>query len=383
MAPKRKADDLPPPSSESVDEEHSTSSDDSDSIPQQLTQPKPQKTNQESEESEESGESEETDSDSDASSEKTQKPNSAVSPPALKPAQLKPNGKRAAENDQIGKGSMGKKSKTADEGLKAVKKVGKGSKSDDNVDKGLKSDKGKSVKKDSKKGEISKGDDGENEDKKADTFRRVFTEKDEIVMLEGIIEYKENGKGADSSLSMAEFVEDSLSCSVTRSKISDKIRRLKKKYLNNVGKGKDGEDPVFSKPHEYKVFQLSKKIWGSGGWGSGDSRPRSSRTTKKKDDNVGSEIAVGNEVEMEDCWSLYPCLCASLESEMVKNISGPVTPKEHVKKVVSGLEKEKAKELEQEWKGVVMFELQVYAKRKNVIAKQAVAAVNALHPQNH
>lgn len=37
---------------------------------------------------------------------------------------------------------------------------------------------------------------------------------------------------------------------------------MKNKYDNNACKGKNGSDLIFSKPHEQKLFELSKKLWG-------------------------------------------------------------------------------------------------------------------------
>lgn len=378
MAPKKPAHNPPPPTHtsdrETDSEEHSTSSGDSDLQPQQLTQTKIQQTHQESQDSSDS----DSGSDSDSESDKTQKP---LSPePKKSVSKSKANAKRPAEIDPIEKASKSKK-------IKGVEKVDKGSKSVVKVDKS------------SKKSKVSNKEEegGEIEDKKGNLFARLFTEKDEIALLEGMIDYKEKNDGADPSLNMVkfyEFVEDSLSCSVTKSQIVDKIRRLKKKYVNNLKKGRNGEDPVFSRPHEYKSFELSKKIWPSEGLGSevnGDSKVN--RSSRKKDDHVSSKMPLNSvgkesdfeeevmdrsEAEKENCWSVYPLLCASLEAEAIKNFTGPMSPKEYVKKVVSGLSKEKAIELEQDWKDFIVMEQQVYAKRVKVRSNQAEAAMNVI-----
>ncbi|KAL8119622.1 uncharacterized protein LOC141724374 [Apium graveolens] len=398
MAPKKKLPNSPSSTNSSDSEtEHSSSSGDSDlSKPRQLTQSKPQQLipNHESQDSSDS----DADSESDSESDKTQKP---LSPHPKKPVS-KANGKRPAEIDPIDKAIKSKK-------IKGVEKVDKGSKSVEKVDKGLKSvekvDKGKGSKsvekvdKGSKKSKVSNGEveGGEIEDKKGNIFARLFTEKDEIVLLEGMINYKEKNKGADPSLNIVKFhesVQDLLSCSVTKSQIADKIRRLKKKYVNYLKKGKNGEDPVISRPHEYKSFELSKKIWPSEGLGSevtGDSKVK--RSSRKKDDNVGGktplssvgresdfeeEVLGTSEVEKDNCWLMYPLLCASLEAEAVKNFTGPMSPKEYVKKVVSRLTKEKAIELEQGWKDFTVMEHQAYAKKVMLRSNQAEAVMNVI-----
>ncbi|KAL1809065.1 hypothetical protein DCAR_0728593 [Daucus carota subsp. sativus] len=389
MVPKRQPHDLPPPihSSESESED-SSSSDDSDSEPQQLTQPRPQEPHQDSQESSGSDADSGSDAESDSSSDKAQMPPSVVSPqpkkPTSTPAQLKANGKRPAEVEQGDKVSKSKKSKN-------VEKVDKGSKSVGKVDKGP------------EKSKLSNGEGSE--DKKTALFARLFSEKDEIVLLEGMIDYREK-KGADPSLDIVAFhesIEDMLSCSATKNQIVDKIRRLRKKFVNNLKRGQNGGDPVISRPHEYKSFELSKKIWGSEVQGSevdGDSKGRNGRKRNKKDDSkkvdnggsktplrvvrkesdIDEEVMHRNEVETEDCWSLYPFLCASIESEAIKNFKGPMSPKEYVKKVVSRLEKEKATELEHEWNDYIMMEQQVYVKRVTTISKQAEVAMKVMKP---
>ncbi|KAM1026646.1 hypothetical protein ACFX13_040259 [Malus domestica] len=92
--------------------------------------------------------------------------------------------------------------------------------------------------KNSKKKKV--GDDDEDTKK-----RQCFWSEDEITILKCIIEF-ESKKGRFEHRPMAE-------------KLTDKIRKLKKKYQA----GEDSEDSVFSKPHELKCFELCKKIWGS------------------------------------------------------------------------------------------------------------------------
>ncbi|KAH7864277.1 hypothetical protein Vadar_027719 [Vaccinium darrowii] len=56
-----------------------------------------------------------------------------------------------------------------------------------------------------------------------------------------------------------EFVKESLAFTgTTQTQLYEKVRRLREKYEKNAR----GENPgVFAKPHEGKLFELSKKIW--------------------------------------------------------------------------------------------------------------------------
>ncbi|GMN47870.1 hypothetical protein TIFTF001_017040 [Ficus carica] len=100
--------------------------------------------------------------------------------------------------------------------------------------------------------------------KKASGVTLLWTEDDEIALLKGMTDYKAK-KGTNPNADMGafhDFIKEKLNVDVSKNKLSEKIWRLKKKYQNNAAKGENGEDPVFSKPHELRSFQLSKKIWG-------------------------------------------------------------------------------------------------------------------------
>ncbi|MBA0600326.1 hypothetical protein Gorai_006515 [Gossypium raimondii] len=79
------------------------------------------------------------------------------------------------------------------------------------------------------------------EDAKKLLFQRLFSEDDEIALLKGMLDYSAK-TGADPHTDMNGFYDF-----------------VKKSIHTN------GEDPTFSKAHEQKAFELSKKIWGVSG----------------------------------------------------------------------------------------------------------------------
>lgn len=98
-----------------------------------------------------------------------------------------------------------------------------------------------------------------NKGEKMGTKKRRFSEKDEIVLLQGIIDSK--GKNPlEDKRSFYESVKGSISFDVTLDQFKDKIRYLQKKY---TAKEKSGEQASILNPHEQKCFQLSKAIWGA------------------------------------------------------------------------------------------------------------------------
>ncbi|CAH8385156.1 unnamed protein product [Eruca vesicaria subsp. sativa] len=113
---------------------------------------------------------------------------------------------------------------------------------------------------------------GEDEKKSTETkktcFQRVWTEEDEIAVLQGIIDFK-NQTGSspyDDKNALYDLVKKSVSFDVTKTQFLEKIRALKKKFDNNLGRGKKkGKDPSFSKDHDRKAFDLAKLVWGDNG----------------------------------------------------------------------------------------------------------------------
>ncbi|KAF8092507.1 hypothetical protein N665_0412s0001 [Sinapis alba] len=106
------------------------------------------------------------------------------------------------------------------------------------------------------------------EEPKKNCFQRVWTEEDEIAVLQGIIDFK-NKTGSspyDDKNALYDLVKKSVSFDVAKTQFMEKIRALKKKFENNLGRGKKkGKDPSFSKAHDCKVFDLAKLVWGDNG----------------------------------------------------------------------------------------------------------------------
>lgn len=97
----------------------------------------------------------------------------------------------------------------------------------------------------------------ENSDVKG-TFQRVWSEEEEIAILQGHLNYSflKGAKPSSDYAAFFTFVKDKLQTETSKTQLQVKLTRLKKKYNRNVNKRS------FSKPHEEKLFKLSKKIWG-------------------------------------------------------------------------------------------------------------------------
>ncbi|XP_028093948.1 STOREKEEPER protein-like [Camellia sinensis] len=150
-----------------------------------------------------------------------------------------------------------------------------------------------------------------------------------------------------------EFIKKLLRADVLKNQLMHKVKRLKK-YQINAEKGKD---PIFTKPHELKTFELSKKIWGGGANNVDDSARKSDTTKSRKHVKLvlqeTSKVEVNDPiVDQKDFWSMFPCLKESLELKDYSNLSMPELGKNSMKDSMSMIRTAKAMELEEKWKNL-------------------------------
>ncbi|WOG91697.1 hypothetical protein DCAR_0310947 [Daucus carota subsp. sativus] len=233
-----------------------------------------------------------------------------------------------------------------------------------------------------------------NGDEKRSGIHRLWSEDDEIVILQGLIDYQlANDEDPYSDLeAFYKFVKDSLHVSVSMKQLSDKIRRLKKKYSVNAEKG---DDVVFVKPHEDKSFELSKKIWGGGNGAEEGGKGKSGRKKKDKDvgktvnngvkvngkDDVAVEDDIENGVEADeedeeglDFKGMYPYMSKAWESDF--SCSQPL------KEISMGnfrlVSSEKMRGMEKEWKDTYVKEMQFYVNKLDLKSKHAKVVLDQM-----
>ncbi|KAF8029980.1 hypothetical protein BT93_E2413 [Corymbia citriodora subsp. variegata] len=247
--------------------------------------------------------------------------------------------------------------------------------------------------KDSKKGRKKK-DVGENgsaqkpgEESKKPMFQRIWGDGDELALLQGMIDFREK-RGMDpfaNANAFHHYVKKSLGQEFSDSQLANKIRVLKKKYSNNEGKGKDGEDRAFSKPHEQKVFELSKKIWGASKngdvGGSGEQTPvsKANGTAKKsKAAAAAGKIVPAAKLKMDtplerpkENGQLMPSDPGSMLScDKMFQISGISLDQDFLKEGWEMVDKSTKEELKERWRKVHAAEMRVLAERATLIRDQ-------------
>ncbi|KAK6931778.1 GLABROUS1 enhancer-binding protein family [Dillenia turbinata] len=214
-------------------------------------------------------------------------------------------------------------------------------------------------------------------------FVRIWSEDDEIAILNGLFEYGSE-KGVDPFRDLNvfyEFAKKSVRADVSKSQFIDKVRKLKQKFKDNVKKGKkNGEDPVFKKTHDGKVFVLSKKIWGGEAVKSVEAKSADGKTPKGTKSEVSRKNAENSkDVEM-------PNLCDDKEEkglEMENYSDDAVSLRCWVKyseklgvsdmderSMKEGLEllpNWKKRELAERWKKLVCREMEIYLNRVELL----------------
>lgn len=187
-----------------------------------------------------------------------------------------------------------------------------------------------------KKKEVEGGDGAAKKPGKRAMFQRVWSEEDEIALLEGLAEY-ERQKGTDPFQEMDvffEFIKNSIRVKVTPTQMVNKARRMRRKYAKNVCRGKEGKDPSFKRPHDRLSFEVSKTVWGDGkliktrsnrrgrpfGTGkraaaaaAGASGSRNEEVIKKEEGPQRKRRKSTKKVIGGDLWSRFPCMRDSID----------------------------------------------------------------------
>ncbi|KAF4389943.1 hypothetical protein CsatB_029526 [Cannabis sativa] len=216
-------------------------------------------------------------------------------------------------------------------------------------------------------------------------FQRLWSEDDEIVILKGISDYAAKKGSIPSAADMhafQDFIKKSLQIDFTKAQLSDKLRRLKKKYENNASRKKYNP----TKLHEKEVFELSKKIWGGGEKlvvkaeqpkANGTGTARSSKALASPQNLSSPSLGPA-----EDLLS-SPKL--GLMEELLSSPSlGNFGLSEHI--LSKGLElvpESKRAELDAKWKKIHMAEMELFAKRSQLLADQTTLILEALKPADH
>ncbi|KAK6932405.1 GLABROUS1 enhancer-binding protein family [Dillenia turbinata] len=409
MAPKRPAVEVPPPANSSSEEESSEEEIKEQEEPEQEQEEKESESASEEEaEEEEEGEEDEDEDEEEEDEEEGEKASASPPPPPppppsssnKKPSKTKttvrPQSSSSAdgadeseeeESDDSDTENPRKIAAIPDPGVKplASKPMEETSRSKKtvNVTPVKRTAENDKEKKDSKKAKTD-----EAATPKKPSFVRIWSEDDEIAILKGLSEYSSK-KGSDPFQDMNgfhEFVKKSLRADVSKSQLMDKIRRLKKKFKDNVGKGKNGADPVFTKPHDEKAFVLSKKIWGGEvekSSGSVETKKANGKTPKSakskgskktaenpKDEDM-RDVPDKEENGLETENNSEDPVCLSQLIKHSRKLGVPGLDESLMKEGMELISRSKKNEWEEKWRSLEVDEIEIFMKRLELIREQA------------
>ncbi|KAK4255386.1 hypothetical protein QN277_008393 [Acacia crassicarpa] len=234
--------------------------------------------------------------------------------------------------------------------------------------------------KESKKNKASNGQD---EDlKRGSAVPRRWSEDDEIAILKGMIEYRAE-KGTDPWADMKAFVgfvNEKFHVDVSLEQLKNKIKRLKQKYQGVAEKSKNGEVPVLGKSHDYRIFDLSKKIWEASVTNGMEGSAKKKRKPKptQSEPNTSASALPNGEIIVEPTRpnsSFYDALLVQ-----GKLMSIPDGAANFMKEALPLMGSAKAGELESKWRKLQEAELKLYLKKVELVrdaAKQMLEAMKS------
>ncbi|CAM8992089.1 unnamed protein product [Rhodiola kirilowii] len=98
-------------------------------------------------------------------------------------------------------------------------------------------------------------------------FQRLWTDEDEIGLLQGFLEYStQRGTYQNNPHDTALFydqIKTKLQLDFNKNQLVEKLRRLKKKYRNVLARISSGKEVSFKTPHDQATFEIATKIWGT------------------------------------------------------------------------------------------------------------------------
>ncbi|PWA61373.1 hypothetical protein CTI12_AA374490 [Artemisia annua] len=213
---------------------------------------------------------------------------------------------------------------------------------------------------------------------KKSMFHRLWSENDEIELLKGMISYIEiNGKYPMTDVtSFHEFVKGSLNIDVNNAQIIAKIKRLKAKFKNNVGRTEtNGDVGLMLNKHEMAMYDLSLKLWGGDG-------NRYKKTVNAKREAIGKENNGNLDGLREGDVSVAEV------AKNLMNLSGgsgkfgliglEVTDEEIVRKGSELVSGSKKLELEKKWKDLKVQELKLFLKKLELLKEHAEIVLDAV-----
>ncbi|GKC47755.1 probable transcription factor, partial [Tanacetum coccineum] len=132
-------------------------------------------------------------------------------------------------------------------------------------------------------------------------FQRLWTDEDEIELLQGYYDYiTTRGMMTSSShhhhdtTAFYDEIKGKLQLEFNKNQLVEKLRRLKKKYRNVVSKIASGKEYVFKSPHDQATFDIACMIWKDVNTNNNNSTPVVVVNGIDEDENVAFNLNENN-----------------------------------------------------------------------------------------
>lgn len=219
-------------------------------------------------------------------------------------------------------------------------------------------------------------------------FDRLWSEDDEIVILEGMIDYRAKNK-VDPKTDLDgffEFIKKSVHVDVSKAQLQNKIRTLKRKYE------KCKKKVSLKEGHEQIAFDLLKKIWGTKADGvdhNVGSPPKANRIALKKSrDGAAMTNWSGRKDSREDAVEFQRPAKRSRSNGVpqgtfmdgVENLGIENWIEKVGMAVIKG---QKREEMDEKWKEFKVQEVEVYVKKLELLIKQTKMILEAMKGSGH
>ncbi|KFK36348.1 hypothetical protein AALP_AA4G110800 [Arabis alpina] len=95
--------------------------------------------------------------------------------------------------------------------------------------------------------------------------KMIWTRNNELIILAGIVDYESEKELSynDDWDALYNFIKGSIELKFSKKQLIDKIRGLKKRFMDNMVKSEDGKGPSFTNTEDDEIFKLSMIIWGT------------------------------------------------------------------------------------------------------------------------
>ena len=249
-------------------------------------------------------------------------------------------------------------------------------------------------------------------------IQRIWTNEDEIELLRGFLEFTTQ-RGSTNYNVTKEFydqIRSKLQVEFNKNQLSDKLRKLKRKYKRVIEKTNPDKEFSFKTAHEQATFEISRKIWGDivGRTGIEDNmldedepssslndfnlvnvkvedeevmgdfrpwkRPKSLSGLKINEKHVSNNGTLPNDIENgnNDVASLIEDTVKSLSPLFQELLSNALNPTQLSPDGVSTTNMQSGEGVDEKWKEQKIKELEVYSKRLELVQDQIKATLEEL-----